>query len=66
MKKSRIQIERERKKADFLSDYKRLMSEPNAVQLRVFERLAEIYGYSDFNTARTTYFKWKEKGTTKS
>lgn len=58
--KSRIQNERERKKADFLSDYKRMMAEPNAVQKDVFKRLAEIYGYASLNAARTTYFRWRE------
>lgn len=61
MKKSKIQKERDLRKKSFLQDYKNLMSEPNAVQLRVFEKLALMYGYSDFNTVRTTYYRLKKE-----
>ncbi len=61
MEKSKIQRERALRKENFMRDYKRLMSEPNAVQLDVFRTLALIYGYSDFNSARTTYHRWNKE-----
>ncbi|MXV39380.1 hypothetical protein GO491_11945 [Flavobacteriaceae bacterium Ap0902] len=61
MAKSRIQLERERRKNDFMNDYDSLMNSGQHTQLKVFEILADRYGYSSFNTARTTYFRWAKE-----
>ena len=55
---SEIVKERRNKKQNMLKDYKNLMSNDGAVQTKVFETLAQHYGYKNGNSVRTVVLRW--------